>query len=65
VVGCCEQGNETSGVMKCGEFLECLRNSEHQLHHGVVEEWLYVLDYVGTVSSALHEKVFAKYSTSL
>jgi hypothetical protein len=22
VTGCCECGNETSGVIKCGEFLE-------------------------------------------
>jgi hypothetical protein len=41
----------------CGKFLEWLRNSEYQLHHRVVDEWLYVLVYLWTVSSVLHEKV--------
>jgi hypothetical protein len=26
VAGCCECGNEPSGSIKCGEFLELLRN---------------------------------------
>jgi hypothetical protein len=25
VAGCCECGNELSGSIKCGEFLDCLR----------------------------------------
>jgi len=57
VAGCCEHGNEPSGVIKCGEFYEWLRNSEHQLYRRVADEWLYVLVYLWTVSSTLHEKV--------
>ena len=56
MAGCCECDNEPSGVIKCGEFLEWLTNSEHEVHHGVVDEWLYVLVYLGTIPSALPEK---------